>query len=305
MAVATRTSKRPATRVNKPVTGEVDLPDGAGTRYEQIPASKLDIDPRVQRDHINLTKLNKMRDEYNPLALGTLVVSERADGSMVILDGQHRWTLAREMAGEGHDIEMDCRVHTGLTLEDEARLFVDLNRQQAASALDLHKARCTQKEPVALAITKAVASQGWTIGVGAGRVSAVKVLESIYYMGEEWQDGYGPTLISNTLFVLTETWGKERPKVVSQSILRAVAEFLLAVEIWMVARDKPDHFSYDGLIDAMVKTFKGGPEGWINAEKIQAQGQGISVREALRRSMHRAYNKVNRSGRLPAGVVEF
>lgn len=303
MAAATSTSKRPPTRVSKPSAGEAVLPDGADTRYERIPASKLHIDHRVQRDHINLTKLNKMRDEFNQLALGTLVVSERPDGTMVIIDGQHRWTLTRDLSGE--DTELDCRVHTGLTLEDEARLFIDLNRQQAASALDLHKARCTQNEPVAKAITQAAADQGWGIGMGQGRISAVKVLESIYYMGEDQWDGYGPTLISNTLFVLTQAWGMERPKVVSQSILRATAEFLLAVEMWMAERDKQGHFSYEGLVDAMVKTFKGGPEGWINAEKTQAGGLGISVRAALRQSLHRAYNKCNRSGKLPAGLADW
>lgn len=302
--MATETTKtRPAARINKPSAGEAALPDNATTRYEKLPAVKLHIDHRVQRDHINLTKLNKMEEEFNKLALGTLVVSERADGTMVIIDGQHRWTLVRKLMGE--DTELDCRVHTGLSLEDEARLFVDLNRQQSASALDLHKARCTQQEPVALAITAAVEERGWGIGTGPGKISAVKVLESIYYMGEEQWDGYGPTLISNTLYVLTETWGQERPKVTQQSILRAVAEFLLAVEIWQMERDKEGYFNYDGLIDAMVKTFKGGPEGWINAEKIQAQGLGISVRSALRRSMARAYNKVNKTKKLPLTIMDW
>lgn len=299
MATAPSSKNRPG-RGQKTDAEEAVLPEHATTRYERIPASKLHIDHRVQRDHINETKLNRMENDFNELALGTLVVSERSNGEIVIIDGQHRWTLVQKLLGE--DIELDCRVHSGLSLEDEARLFVDLNRQQAASALDLHKARCTQKEPVALAITKAVGTQGWGIGMGPKKVSAVKVLESIYYAGEEWRDDYGPILISNTLYVLTEAWGHERPKVVNQSILRATAEFLLAVEKWMVERDKPDGFDYGRLVTAMQTQLKGGPEGWLNAEQTQAKGLGITTREALRRSLHFVYNKT-RGPKLPGALI--
>lgn len=270
-------------------------------RNERIPAGLLSVDHRVQRDHLNRSKLNRIRDNYNRAALHALVVSERPDGSYVIIDGQHRWTIALEL--EGDSFEMRCEVHSGLSLQDEAKLFIDLNNQESASPLDLHKARVTQGEPVAVALDLAASEHEWAIGTGAGKISAVKVLENLYLNGENWYDGYGPVLVSRTLGVITQAWGHEQPQVMNKSIIQSVGEFILAVEIWVSETGKPsDYFDYEGLAFAMQTKLKNGPRGWIIAQRGIAEGSEFTLVQAMRQSLFRIYNMVARTrrrGRLP------
>jgi hypothetical protein len=266
--------------------------------YEKLTAGVLDVDHRVQRDHVNESKLNKIRAKYNRPALGTLVVSRREDGTKVLLDGQHRWLVVKEL--EGETAELDCRVHHGLTLQEEAELFVYYNVQEAASPLDLHKARVTQGEKVALDIDKAARDNGWVIGAGHGRISAIKVLEDLYLQAENEFTEYGPQLVSDTIAVVTQAWGVDEPHAASANILKAVGKFLLSVEVYITETGRPSSFfDRSRLALAMQSKFKGGAKGWISAQRGIAQGSEMTLGQAMLESLYQAYNKMGRSGKLP------
>jgi hypothetical protein len=270
----------------------------SSVRYESVAAKLLSIDLRVQRDHLNKAKLQRMREKYDRLSLGTIVVSERADGSLIVLDGQHRWNLVAEI--EGDDYELDCRIHSGLSLPEEAALFVNLNVQEAASPLDKHKARVTQGEPVAVAIDKAAVDSGWLVGTGKGRISAVKILEYLYYLGEEQFEDYGGELVAQTVRVVTKAWGTEDSQAVNRYILQAIGEFILAVEVWIAEEGKPsDYFEFDWLASNMNTYLKGGPKGWLTAQRGIAEGSELTLQQAMRQSLYRTYQKSKRSAKLP------
>lgn len=278
--------------------------DEEGVSYQSLRVGDLEIDRRVQRDAIRESTLEKIRKTYNRRALNTLTVSQRSNGKLYLIDGQHRKIVVTEKEPDGDDALVPCKVHTGLTLQEEAKLFVELNNQQAASPLDLHKARVTQKDPVALALKEATKAYGWEIGSGTKRISAVRVLEQLYYAGEsEFQeDNYGPVLVENTIGVITGAWGNDDSKSMNQNIIKAVGELALDIEVWAAERDKPeDFFDYDLLAEAMRTSFKAGATGWVSAERGNAKASGKTLRAYMRQSLFDIYNKKQRkpSRKLP------
>lgn len=291
-AAATKRAPSSAKLNGKPPSTRFD--DNA--RYDLIRVRDLHVDHRVQRDHLNRSKLNKMREEYKRWGLGTLVVSERADGEKVIIDGQHRWTIAEEI--EGEDFELECKVYSGLTVAEEAELFVLTNKNQAAAnPLDLHKANVTRGDKVAVTLSNAALSQGWIIGSGRrsgdgpGYIAAVKVLEDIYHLGEEWFEGGGAPLIEDTLAVVTQAWTDD-DKAVNQYILKAVGMFIWAVRRWVSESQRDDDFfDLEHLASNLQKNVKGGAKGWIEAMRNIADGSELSLQDAMRASLYRMYNR--------------
>jgi hypothetical protein len=263
---------------------------------QRIKARELSIDTRVQRDHLDQAKLNKIRSGFREQSLQTLQVSQRKDGSKKILDGWHRWMVVCELMGE--DYELNCQVFTGLDLEQEAALFLEFNQQGAADRLDKHKVRATLKDPVALAINEVCDKNGWTVGYAPGMIRAIAELEAIYYRGEAWIDGFGPTLLHNTLAVVTNAWGRDDPKVVGQSVLKAVAQFLLILDQHWVDRDAGKQIDFDRMISALTK-LKKGPSGWVEGCRGQAKALNKALQVAMLQSLYDLYNKEDRAGRLP------
>ena len=65
-----------------------------------------------------------MLGHFNPKLLGVLTASEREDGERVLIDGQHRLATVMEVEAITY---VNCLMFRGLTPQDEARMFVELN----------------------------------------------------------------------------------------------------------------------------------------------------------------------------------
>lgn len=101
-------------------------------------------------------------------SIGCPVVSRRADGTLVIIDGQNR-TLAMLTLG----IESwDCLVYDGLSLADEARLYIRINGdRRRPSSYDVHwNAGMVAKDPRVLAISKVFKRFRIDMGPKAGKM---------------------------------------------------------------------------------------------------------------------------------------
>ena len=69
--------------------------------------------------------MDKIIREWNPRKITPVIVSFR-DGTFNIVDGQHHTEAARQMAG-GRDVDVPCIIHTGLTYQEEAQMYADLD----------------------------------------------------------------------------------------------------------------------------------------------------------------------------------
>ena len=104
-----------------------------------VRASKLQISSAYQR-YICKTTIKKAK-QFNYLLCQTLVIAMRPDGSLVIIDGQHKAIMAF-LSGE--DLDLPCQIYkhdVNATLQQcikfEAKLFQDLNTSRKnTSTLD-------------------------------------------------------------------------------------------------------------------------------------------------------------------------
>ena len=91
-----------------------------GKRIAVVPTDLLDVDYDYQR--VITANVNIISKDWRNTLCDLLVVSYR-ENKFFIIDGQHRFYAAIANGIE----DLPCIVHTGLTKEDEARLFVRLN----------------------------------------------------------------------------------------------------------------------------------------------------------------------------------
>lgn len=164
--------------------------------YKRVPVGDLYVDERYQRplDKAHVKRISKGFDDR---LVGTLEVSQRnGTGSYAVFDGQHRL----EAAKLAKIAALPCLVHKGLTPEEEAGLFVALQRQRKSiNPLVRFRARLFMGEETAIAINDMALTCGFKIGDtrgSTGTISAVAALERIYARGN----------LAATLTLVSEIW---------------------------------------------------------------------------------------------------
>lgn len=241
------------------------------------------VDHNVQRT-LEVPRAEKMAREFDPAALGVITLSQRDDNTVHVVDGQHRAEAAKR-AGRGH-IPMECSLHTGLTLAEEAHLFRLLNDTRRPSAIRRFQIREIEGEPVATHIAAIIDKFGWKVGNpgNKGCISAVSTLEMV--------SGYDPDadrgVLIATIGAVTEAWGMD-PDGVASPVLGGVGV--------LVNR-------YVGDVDPRVlgKVMK---RKWASPVSLAAQGGGLKATRGGRLSycvaeiLHTEYNKRPRSHPLP------
>lgn len=176
----------------------------------------LRLDAPYQR-RMDQDRAQHIADEYDSNSFMVPVVSRRQDGSLWVMDGQHRITALRLM---GWDDQMVlCEVREGLTYEEEARLHVRLNRdRKKPTAMSEFNALLEAKDPMCLQVATICSDRGLSITQerGDGGVSAVGALLTIYRRG-------GKNILEKTLDAITAAWGTSSDGYAAD-ILKAVAQ---------------------------------------------------------------------------------
>lgn len=186
------------------------------SKHIKIKPSDTTVDPEYQRD-FEEARAKAMGKAFEWDLFGVPVLSKRADGRLVRIDGQHRMQSAI-IAGHGA-VPVLCEVHEGLSISEEAALFLRLNGGRSAiRVLDKFKARVVAKESVAVDITAILKSIGLRVVKSQQRkgVMAIKAIETVYHIGN----------LRETMQVLTD-WGDGDPATYQDKLVRAVSSFLL------------------------------------------------------------------------------
>lgn len=184
--------------------------------YQAIPAKQLSVDPTMQRE-LKQVLLNKIGD-YNPDLAGAMIVSHRRDGSRILLDGQHRWE--RAMAADP-DIPLDCIVHTGLTHEEEAIIFLKTNvTRMSVSKYDIYRISIEAGDEIALSVQRQLAARDLEMAKSAStnRVGAVTACNAVVVMDAEEAD-----LLEIVLTIMEEAWGRTKDTW-DGNLIRGIAE---------------------------------------------------------------------------------
>lgn len=175
-----------------------DLPEHHVDYGVELPITKLNIDPQAQRT-LNERRSQTIAKNLVREAIGSIIVSERSDGELYIVDGQHRWR-ACALAGIP---TIRAEVHHGLTQAQEAILFLIKNREShKPRPIDEYHVGLTGGVPLFVDTDRILEKHGLSLGSsstnGVGAVSGV--LQIV--------DRYGATVFDRTLTVAEEAWGR-------------------------------------------------------------------------------------------------
>lgn len=169
-------------------------------RYRRVPLDQLTVDPSYQRE-LDTNRVQKIVDDFDPALLGALEISVR-NGKCAVFDGQHRLE-ALTIRGEK---DAPCLVHEGLTVPEEAMLFVRLQTQRKQlNPIDRFRARLRAGETQAAEIQNTVEGFGYTLGKGGheNQIGAISALDRVYDRG-------GRDLLALTLDLLYIWKGEPR-----------------------------------------------------------------------------------------------
>jgi hypothetical protein len=257
---------------------------------EWISVADLEIDPEVQRHHLDYNKIERIKRNFNPGAVGLITVSRRNQVTNIVLDGMHRKMVVAELTdGQG---KMLARVFTDLTPAEEAQMFLDLNAGNQPSILDKFRMRLRAEDPVAMGIDQIAKAYQWSVtyGSGNGYLQAVKALERIYTKSERYRpvsEGY-TNVLQLTLMTITRAWGNER-----EGVQSAILEGLSALIF-----EHQDLLDLDSLAKRMATD--GRPRDLISDASRLAAMKKTKVSMAVAELLTDLYNKGRSRSQLPS-----
>lgn len=220
-------------------------------RFELVPLDRLFIDADYQRPLTSFVE--SVAGDFDPALVGTLVVSAREDGQYAVIDGQTRMEAMRRVASdEGADTSgagvasngahgpgvAPCLVYTGLTREDEARLFADLQTKRRGMATYLRfRAALVAKDPEAVGIAEIVRAAGFELDVveTAHTVKAISALEKTYRRD--------PDLLRRVLEIIMAAWPLEETE------FRTGGDMISGIALFLSREEKVND---DRLMDKMA-----------------------------------------------------
>jgi len=229
---------------------------------EWISVGDLEVDPGIQRAHLDLRKIERMVANFNPAALGVITVSQRNRVTKIVLDGMHRRqtvSLVTDNTGK-----LLCHVFKGLTRAEEAQMFLDLNNGNPVSLLDKFAVRLVAEDPVALEIDKMTKAYGWTIGNSnkQGCIQCVGTVEKIYRTSVK--EEAEPNWLQMALMLATHAWGNDKDGV-QAAILDGLAS---VVAVYGSDLDVQ-------VLERRLKVYQGGPLGLLtDGQQLAALKKG-------------------------------
>jgi hypothetical protein len=171
--------------------------------FALIPLDNLFIDPSYQRPLSSFAE--RIKRDYNPAMVGTLVVSERPgrrNASYAVVDGQ---TRMYGMGANGEPVA-PCLVYRNLSREQEARLFADLQTQRRGMATPLRfRAALISGDEEARGIAETARAAGMKVA-GDEDMSGIRSIAAV-----EWLYRRDPDLLYRVLTVVREAWPDEAP----------------------------------------------------------------------------------------------
>jgi len=242
----------------------------------------LRVDEKAQRV-LNESRAANLSKNFIPEAAGTLVVSRRGR-QYYIVDGAHR-----NEAGKMRGIEsLPCEIHHGLTVAQEAQLFLLKNREGTKpSAADEYKVGLTAELPIYVDTKAVLDDHGLEVASSpsANQIAAISGVISIV-------DRWGEDVLDRVLTIAEGAWGREA-RSWDGTLLGGLGRF-----IGLHGDDINDRQLMEKIM------LKGGAATWLRtaidgatlAGQQHAGGGGRTA--AMYRALVRVWNANRRSGRI-------
>ena len=172
-------------------------------------------------------KVDEIIREWNPRKITPIVVSFR-DGTFNIVDGQHHAEAMRQMAG-GRDVIVPCIIHTGMTYQEEAKMYADLDTDKTPLTPRQHTKALVEagSDPKITDIQRLVEEGGftWALDEQTGvpyEIAPIRTLINAYQL-------LGGAGFSRMLALLAGAW-QGTPHSLRSAMLSGMALFLKTYE---------------------------------------------------------------------------
>lgn len=265
----------------EPVARRFAAAKGMPPSIENRHPSELRIDDSYQRSidsGPSRSLIAKIAAAWDWRMCMPLVVSKRDDGSLYVIDGQHRQAAALL---RGDIPFLPCCVGVYASIADEAAMFVAMNRaRRAINRLDDFHAAQAGGDKEALAIAKIVEAVGFTVSrkTGSatwipGEVAFTSAIAVVYRK-------HGASLASKALAAMAAAFPDQR-LVAGSSVFTAIARVMVS---------PPDGFD-EGRLDAALRKFD--MQGW--ADFLKGAKGGDDRAQKLREVLLMAYDEAGQA----------
>lgn len=202
--------------MSKPTYDIVAEIQGIGI-FAWVQIEHLNFDQHYQRG-LNLTAAEDLARDWEDEVADPPVVSQRKDGSLWVVSGQHRVWAAKLLRRD----KVLCRIVRDKTVATEARLRVKANKALSESSLDKFKARLAAREPKIVDIAKICRefdTQVNEVPNAYAGINSPSSLERIYEL-----DRGG--LLTRTFQVIQDAWGAVGGKETNNNTVQGIAWFI-------------------------------------------------------------------------------
>lgn len=196
-----------------------DTVDEKGVLYE-AKKHDLKIDETYQRSMCSESRIGAISQAWSWLACGTILVAERSDRSLHVIDGQHRVLAAMRRSDI---IELPCLVFPSESPEQEARAFYRVNCIRGnVTPYDKLRALLIAKDQTAIDAVELMESQGYRASTGdhanslrciSAFLTALKssrhVLERVWPLVAQLHDGLAIRKTVFAAFIYLGKYGSE------------------------------------------------------------------------------------------------
>lgn len=170
----------------------------------------VSLDENGYQRLIRSRKLQDMVKNVDRAMIDPILVSMREDGTYWCIDGHHRLEAARQRG----ETTIKCRIVYGLTIEEEAELFVKMAKGRSEiTAYDTYRADLAAKDPNALAVRDMLAAFGFRFVDTTRRVKTMRddrlyPIAAVSTVRDIYRQDDGKTL-ERVLDVVTNKWDIE------------------------------------------------------------------------------------------------
>lgn len=246
-----------------------------------LKVSDLEVDPAVQRAYLKQYKVQEIMTKFDPKGVGRILVSQRKDRSLRVLDGWHRVEAVRRLTD--NDGTIPAEVYKGLSLSQEAELFLLRNAGDRPTTIDRYRVSIIAGEPEAVEIDKLLHAFGWKVALTTthtdhGSLSCVVALRNLYRRSVE--GGHDPNLVHMSLLIISKAWGNDR----------FAGQGHIVTALGRVAGEYGDRLDLDILVDKL-RHYKGGPLALTTAARQFASLRKMSLPMATADLIVETYNK--------------
>lgn len=200
------------------VQGPIRTFDGRPSK-RMLPADSLTVYPEVQRMPPSRSSVKQIADHLDYSKLGVVTVSERPDGTMSLIDGQRR-VAALKLRGNG-SFKVECAVYSGMTVAQEAEMFLGLNNVRVPRSDDRFFVGVTAKRPDCVGIVDVCAKLGWRVS----RASTNNSISCTDAMVKVWAMDTSGVLLHRTIDLLGKVFGRDKNTMGGHLVL-GISKFL-------------------------------------------------------------------------------